>query len=413
MAETQIHSDNPVAPIARRRSPRVQIAGIVVILLVVFGTGVLVGQGRLRLISGGGMQDETGLPKTLDYSSINQLYDVLRQHYDGKLTETQILDGLKHGLASAPKDPYTQYFTATEAKTFNGELQGQSISGIGAELDQDANGNIVVMSPLPGQPADKAGVKAKDIIVTINGQSTAGMSANDAVNKIRGKKGSKVTLGIARGTQPLTFTITRDTIQIPTATSKILDNNVGYIQVSQFSDDTYSLVQKAVSDFQDHDVKKLVLDLRDNPGGEVTSAQDISSLWLADGATVEQEKRGSTVLDTLQATGTNPFKGMPTVVLIDGGSASASEITTLALKDNHAAYVIGQQSYGKGVVQQILPFSDGSELKVTVAKWYGPSGENINHKGIKPDQTATISDADSKAGTDTQLNAALTYLQSK
>ncbi|HEY4161365.1 MAG TPA: S41 family peptidase, partial [Candidatus Saccharimonadales bacterium] len=197
------------------------------------------------------------------------------------------------------------------------------------------------------------------------------------------------------------------------ATSKILDNNIGYIQVSQFSDDTYGLVQKAVSDFRSHGVKKIVLDLRDDPGGEVSSAQNIASLWLPAGNTVEQERRGSTVVDTVQTTGTDPFKGMPTVVLVNGGSASASEITALALRDNKAATIIGQQSYGKGVVQNVIPFSDGSELKVTIAKWYAPNGENINHKGITPNQVVKISDADAKAGTDTQLNAAVSYLNSK
>jgi carboxyl-terminal processing protease len=388
-------------------------AGVAVGVLVVFSLGVLVGDGRLRLMPRSHFASETGLPATLDYSSLNQLYDQLRENYDGKLTQAQIIDGLKHGLADAPKDPYTEYFSPGEAQTFNSDLQGQSISGIGAQLDQDAQGNVIIMSPLPGQPADRAGVQAKDIIASINGQSTAGMSVSDAVGKIRGKKGTKVTLVVVRGSQQLTFTITRDTIQIPTATSKILDGNVGYLQVSQFSNDTYELVQKAVQNFQQHGTKKLVLDLRDNPGGEVESAQDIASLWLPSGTTIEQEKRGSAVIDTLQSTGVDPFKGMPTVVLVDGGSASASEITALALHDNKAATIMGEQSYGKGVVQSVIPFSDGSELKVTIAKWYAPNGENINHKGITPDQVVKLSDSDAKASNDTQLNAALAYLQSK
>ena len=248
---------------------------------------------------------------------------------------------------------------------------------------------------------------------SINGQSTSGMTINDAVDKIRGKQGTTVTLGIIRGSQQLTFTITRDTVQIPTATYKILSGNVGYIQVSQFSDGTYSLVQQAVHNFQQNGVKKIVLDLRDDPGGEVTTAQNIASLWLPGGATIETEKRGSTVLDTLQATDLDPLKGMPTVVLVDGGSASASEITALALRDNKAATIIGEQSYGKGVVQSVIPFSDGSELKVTIAKWYGPDGESINHKGITPNQVVQLTAADAQANNDTQLNAALTYLQSK
>lgn len=387
-------------------------AGFVLGVVVIFSLGVLVGDGRLRVTPQSQYGNVTGLPRTLDYSSLNQIYDTLRENYDGKLSENQVLDGLKHGLAESTKDPYTQYFTPDEAKAFNGDLQGISLTGIGAQLDQDQNGNIIVMSPIDGSPAAAAGVKAKDIILTINGASTAGMSVNDAVSKIRGPKGTKVTLGILRGgNQQLTITITRDTINVPTATSKILDGNIGYLQVSQFSSDTFDLVQKAVDSFQQNGVKKVVLDLRDNPGGEVDSAQDISSLWLAQGTLIEQEKRGNTVVDSLKSTGDDPLKGMSTVVLVNGGSASAAEITTLALHDNHAAYVIGEKSYGKGVVQSVIPFSDGSELKVTIAKWYGPNGENIHHKGITPDQVVK-EPTDATADNDPQLQAAQAYLAS-
>ncbi len=388
--------------------------GIVASVLVVFGAGVLVGDGRLRITPRNDFSDQTGLPRTLDYASVNQIYNALRQNYDGKLTQSQILDGLKHGLAQAANDPYTEYFTASEAKAFNGELEGISLTGIGAQLDQDTAGNVVVMSPLNGSPAAAAGLLAKDVIVSINGQSTAGMSINDAVDKIRGPKGSKVTLQVLRGgSQQLNFTITRDIITVPTATSKILAGNIGYLQISQFSSDTFDLVKQAVTSFQQAGVKKVVLDLRDNPGGEVDSAQAISSLWLPKGSTVEQEKRGNEVVASYAATGTDPLQGMPTVVLVNAGSASAAEITALALHDNHAATIMGEKSYGKGVVQQVIPFSDGSELKVTIAKWYSPNGTNINHKGITPDQTVALSDADAKAGNDTQLQAAEAYLQSK
>lgn len=389
-----------------------QRAGLGAGAVVIFLLGMLTGNGHLRL-SGSGLTSETGLPRSLSYASVNQIYDSLRQNYDGKLSESQILDGLKHGLAQATGDPYTEYFTPQEAKAFNGQLEGISLTGIGAQLDQDADGHIVVMSPIDGSPAAAAGLKAKDIIITINGQSTAGMSVNDAVNKIRGPKGSKVMLGVLRsGDQALNLTITRDTISVPTATGKILDNNIGYLQVSQFSSDTFSLVQQAVSNFQQHGVKKVVLDLRDDPGGEVDTAQNISSLWLPNKTLIMQEKRGSTVVDSYRATGDDPLHGMSTVVLVNNGSASAAEITALALHDNHAAYVIGEKSYGKGVVQSVIPFADGSELKVTIAKWYSPSGASINKKGITPDQTVKLS-SDATADNDNQLNAALDYLKAK
>jgi len=396
------------------RSPRaVKTASIALGVAVIFSLGVLTGNGHLRLTGGSPYHGETGLPRTLNYTSLNQLYDTLRANYDGTLTEQQILDGLKHGLADSANDPYTEYFTAKEAKDFNGQLQGISLTGIGAQLDKDADGNIVVMSPIDGSPAAAAGIKAKDIIASINGQTTSGMSLNEAVGKIRGPKGSKVTLVVIRGGQQLTFTITRDTISVPTATGKILDDNIGYLQVSQFSDDTYGLVQQAVAKFQQAGVKKVILDLRDDPGGEVATAQDIASLWLKNGAIIEQEKRGTKVIDSYRATGTNPLMGMPTVVLVNPGSASASEITALALRDNKAAVIYGEKSYGKGVVQQVIPFSDGSELKVTIAKWYSPNGTSINHKGITPNKTVKQTDEDTSNGVDTQLQAAQDYLQNQ
>ena len=404
----------------RLRAKRTVYVGAVVIgVVVVFGLGVLTGDGRLRLVPVGQFKAVSGLPSTLDYASVNQVYDTLRQNYNGKLTESQVLDGLKHGLAESTGDPYTQYFTPKEAKAFMGDLDGQTLTGIGAQLDEDQQGNVVVMAPLEGSPAAKAGVKAKDIIASINGESTAGMSLNTAVSKIRGKKGTTVTLGLIRGQQPFSLTITRDTVSVPNATGKILDGTIGYIQVSQFSDgdqqgnnSSFTLVQQQVVKFKAAGVKKIILDLRDNPGGEVDSAKNIASLWLPKNALIEAERRGNTVVDSDSATGNNPLLGMPTVVLVNAGSASASEITTLALRDHKAAYVIGEKSYGKGVVQSVIPFADGSQLKVTIAKWYSPNGTNINHKGIVPDQIVK-EPSDATADNDAQLQAAEKYLANK
>ena len=380
------------------------------IAAVLFGSGVLVGQGKLG-VGGSAYTSQTRLPKNLGFSEINQVYQTLRNNYDGDLTQQQVIDGLKHGLAQSTKDPYTVFFTAAEAYAFNSELQG-TISGVGAQLELNQDGNVVVVAPLAGSPAEAAGLRAKDIIVTVDGKSTSGMTVNDAVLKIRGKKGSSVTLGVVRNiTAPLTFKITRNTIQIPTAVSKILDGNIGYLQVSQFSDDTDRLVNQAVTDFQAKGVKKVILDLRDNPGGEVTTAIQLSSLWLKQGDLIVEQRRGTTVVDSRYANDTNSLHGLKTVVLVNGGSASASEITTLALRDHGADYVIGEKTYGKGVVQQLIPFSDGSSLKVTVARWYSPKGTNVNHNGITPDKVVTPSDEDYKNNNDVQLKAAEAWLQ--
>ncbi|HXE10262.1 MAG TPA: S41 family peptidase [Verrucomicrobiae bacterium] len=391
-----------------RRQKWLKRGTAVLVLAVIFGVGYGFGDGTIswhqhNAVSG-------NLPNKLDYSSVNEVYKSLKANYDGKLTETQLEDGLKHGLAASTNDPYTVYFTPKEAKDFNNELNN-SFSGIGAQLGQDSDKNLEVIAPISGLPADKAGIKAGDLITSINGTSTSGMSVDDAVNRIRGPKGSKVTLQVVRDkSQTLSFTITRNDITLPSVNTKTLDGNIGYIQITSFADDTASLAQKAATSFQNQHVKGIVLDLRDDPGGLLDAAVKVSSLWLPQGTNILQEKRGNEVVNSYSALGGDTLHGIPTVVLINDGSASASEITAGALHDNNAAYLIGEKSYGKGVVQQLINFKDGSQLKVTVASWYRPDGQNINHKGITPDKTVKISDTDTKAGNDTQLQAAESYL---
>lgn len=382
--------------------------GFVLLILgvFIFGLGINIGNGSIRLSS---KKSETGLPAQLDYASVNKVYQAIKENYDGKLTASQMTDGLKHGLAEATNDPYTEYFTADEAKKFEGELNN-SFSGIGAELGQDTDKNIIIIAPISGFPADKAGLKAQDIIASIDGKTTSGMSVDEAVSMIRGKKGTTVKLVVVRDkSQTLTFTITRDNIQVPSVDSKVLDNNIGYLHISSFSSDTAEQAEKQAADLKSKGVKGIILDMRDNPGGLLDAAIKVSSLWLPVGKDIVSEK--GTIGDTdHRSTGNDILNGMPTVVLINKGTASAAEITAGALHDNKVATIIGEKSYGKGVVQQLINFDDGSELKVTVASWYRPNGANINHKGIDPDQTVTISDDDAKAGTDTQLQAAQDYL---
>lgn len=388
----------------------VKVIGVVILVVIIFELGINVGNGRISL-SGSGQNHN--LSNKLNYSSVNQVYNDLRTQYDGKLTTTQLLDGLKTGLANATNDPYTEYFNPSQAKAFNNELEG-SFSGIGAELGEDSNGNIEVIAPLADTPAAKAGLQPKDIIVAINGKNTSGMSIDTAVDDIRGASGSKVTLSIVRnGNQQLNFTITRANITVPSVNYKILSGNIGYMQITQFSNDTSGLAQKAAQAFQQANVKGIVLDLRNNPGGLVSAAVNVSSLWLPVGQMIMEEKTGNTVDQVYQSTGNDLLHGIPTVVLINAGSASAAEITTGALHDDGAAYVIGVKSYGKGVVQQIDNLTGGAELKVTIASWYRPNGQNINHKGITPDQTVQLTEAQASAGQDTQEAAAITWLDQR
>lgn len=385
-----------------------RIAAGTAVAVVIFALGIGVGDGRIAILPG---SLNGGLPNTLNYASVNQVYQLLKQKYDGNLTETQLLDGMKEGLAQSTGDPYTEYFTSSQAKQFSDQLNN-AFSGIGAELGADSSGDVEIIAPIAGTPAANAGLKPKDVITTINGASAAGLSPDAAVNKIRGPAGTKVTLGILRGgTQQLSFTITRANITVPSVTTKILPGNIGYMQISTFADDTSNLANQAAQKFASQHVSGVILDLRDNPGGLVDAAVNVSSLWLPQGATIMQEKRGSQVVQNYYATGNDTLHGVPTVVLVNDGSASASEITSGALHDNNVAKIIGIKTYGKGVVQELDNLPGGAELKVTIASWYRPNGQNINHKGITPDQIVTLNDQDVKAGNDTQLNAAEAALQ--
>jgi carboxyl-terminal processing protease len=396
---------------------------VLLVVLLAFWMGSLYGSGRLTTPGASSNKSVSGLPEDLNYSSVESLYDTLRTNYDGKLTQEQVLSGLKKGLAESTGDPYTEYFTSKKAQEFLGQLNN-SFSGIGAELGKDADSNIIVVSPIAGFPADKAGLKAKDIITTINGNTTTNMSIDEAVSKIRGEKGTQVKLEVVRDrAQTLSFTITRDTIKIESVKSQILDGNIGYISISSFADDTGELTAKTAQEFKSKDVKGIILDLRGNPGGLLDQSVAVSSQWLPNGKTILQEKRGGkVVVKTYTSSGPGTLAGIPTVVLLDEGSASASEIVAGALRDNNAARIIGVKSYGKGVVQQTLCVqgfrkSDGNcsadMLKITVASWYRPNGQNINRQGISPDQEVKLNPEDVKAGKDAQKDAAVQYLQSK
>jgi len=349
------------------------------------------------------------LPNNLDYSSVNQVYQQLKKKYDGKISVDQLVLGLKKGLVEAAGDPYTTYMDATTAKDFNEQLNG-SFSGIGAELGKEGN-NIVVISPLSGFPADKAGLKPKDVVIEIDGQDASGLSVDEAVHRIRGEKGTTVKLVVIRNSQErLEFSIIRDTITIPSVEHKIINNNIGYIKISRFADDTQDLTDKAANEFANKNLKGIIVDLRNNPGGYLNAAVDISGKWLRQGQVILQEKRSGKVIQTYRADNNGQFVGMPTVILLNEGSASASEIMAGALKDNKAATIIGVKSFGKGSVQEFSNFDNGDSLKVTIARWYTPAGKNIDKQGISPTTKIELTDADIKASKDPQIDAAIAVI---
>lgn len=403
MPET-VHT--PVAPESPKKKKRIgrwfKRLSLVLAAIFIFYVGVNVGNGRLTFTSQ--TNNQKNLPNRLDLSTVNEVYQSLKANFDGELDAQKLTDGLKQGMVKAAGDPYTEYLTADQYKTFNNELSG-SFTGIGAELNKDENDNIVIVAPISGFPAEKAGLKSGDMIVEIDGTSTVGMGLSEAVQKIRGPKDTQVKLKIVRDGQVQDYTITRQDISIPSVESKV-ENGVGYLTISRFGEDTTQLAEQAAQSFNQQNVKAVVLDVRGNPGGLLDAAVSVSSLWLPKGQTVLTERRDGIVTQTFKAEGGNVLAGIPTVVLIDGGSASASEIVAGALKDSGAATLVGEKSYGKGSVQQLIKLSGGGVLKVTIARWFTPAGKNIDKEGITPDTVVTINPNDIKAGQDPQMTAA-------
>lgn len=407
---------SPIIPVGNGSNKQkyasvLRVGGAIIVLAAVLFLGIGIGNGKVSFGSDAAFRKPIGNNGSgeLSYEGIDDVYGALKSEYDGNLETEKLEDGLKEGLVKAAGDPYTEYFTAEENKKFNEQIDG-SFEGIGAILGKEGE-TVTIISPIEGSPAEKVGVKAKDIISKIDGESALDLKLDEAVSKIRGKKGTVVKLELIRAGKPVEVEITRDVITIPSVKSEITADNIGILTINQFGKDTAELSEKAAIEFKAKNVKGVVLDMRGNPGGLLESAVQISSLWLPQGKTVLQEKRGDKVIKTYRATGDNPLLGVPTVVLLDGGSASASEITAGALKDNGAATIVGTKSYGKGSVQDVKQLAGGAALKVTIARWYTPNGRNIDKDGIEPDQKVEISDADAAASRDPQKDAALSKLK--
>ncbi|HMS23736.1 MAG TPA: S41 family peptidase [Candidatus Saccharibacteria bacterium] len=397
----------------KRQTRKVSLFSTVFIGALLFVAGWSIGsdQFNISLLNNNRIQTENDtLPSKLDYQSVNDVYDIIRKNYDGELKIEDVMNGLKNGLATATGDPYTEYLSEKEANDFDGELNG-AFSGIGAELSKE-NDLLVVVSPISGYPADKAGLMPKDVIAEINGDNTYDMTLTEAVEKIRGESGTEVELTILREDEDKqVISIKRENIKIPSVEWSMKEGNVGYIKISRFADDTADLTKQAASELKAKNATAIVLDLRGNPGGLLESSVEVSSIWLDKGQIVVEEKRGNTTVDVHKASGDNILGGLNTIVLIDEGSASASEIVAGALKDNNRAKLVGQDSYGKGSVQQLTPVSSGGLLKITVARWFTPNGRNIDKEGIAPDKRVNRGVKDIKANKDPQLDYAIDELQ--
>lgn len=344
---------------------------------------------------------------SLDLSSVQETYRQLKSNFDGELDDAALIEGANRGLVDAAGDRYTTFLNKEESTAFDNSLTGTIGGGVGIELNI-RNDQVTVIRVLADNPAAKAGILAGDVITTVNDESVEGLEVEQVVQKIRGEVGTTVKIGILRSGTAQTFTVTRAEVNNPSVYSSV-QNGVGILTITRFDSQTGSLARQAARSFTDQQVRSVVLDLRGNGGGFLTAAQDVAGIWL-DRKVVVSERANGKVVDELFSSSDPLLDGVPTVVLVDGGTASASEIVAGALQEYSVASLVGEQTFGKGSVQQLIPLTAGGQLKVTIARWFTPKGKNISETGIVPDVKIERTAEDLNAGRDPQLNAALTQL---
>ncbi|MDO8650204.1 MAG: S41 family peptidase [Candidatus Berkelbacteria bacterium] len=364
---------------------------LVIALFLVLGAGYVLGT------------TVTNGRQKLDLNQFWQVYDIINNRYVGSMDQSKASEGAVAGLVQSLGDPFSMYLPAQARKDLDNELKGE-FEGIGAELTQK-DGLITIVAPLDGSPASNAGLKAKDIILKIGEESTSGLLLDEAVSKIRGPKGTTVTLEIARPkvSDPIKLTITRDAIHVKSVDSKMLDGNIGFIEIRQFGDDTVDLVKEGVAELAKSNPKAVIIDLRNDPGGYLDAVAPIAGQFIAPNVVVkERYKDGRT--DLIRSTDVPVMPDTPLFILVNGGSASAAEILAGALQDYKRATLVGQKTFGKGSVQDIIPLKAGAALRLTIAEWLTPNDRQISKKGIDPD---VVVEGDKKPDSDPVLAKAI------
>lgn len=401
----------------KERYIQVVISGIIAVVL--FATGFMVGKGR----------DGSAIPpqflnatstEGVDFKPFWTAWSLLDEKFVGSSSTTAIsneskLWGAIQGLAASYGDPYTVFFPPVESKSFEEEISG-SFGGVGMEIAQ-SDGVLTVVAPLKGTPAEAAGVRAGDKIIMIGEKSALKMSSDEAISIIRGEVGTPVTVTFQRNgvKEPLVKTMIRDNIEIPTIKTKLLPEGVFVIELYSFSATSPNLFRGALREFVDSGSDKLVLDLRNNPGGYLEAALDMASWFLPAGKVVVTEDFGGNREDhEYRSKGYDVFTDqLKFAVLINEGSASASEILAGALREYDKATLVGENTFGKGSVQELVPVTGETSLKITVAHWFTPSGKSISNGGLAPDIEVKLTAENTKDGNDPVLNAAVKYLLSK
>lgn len=344
-----------------------------------------------------------------DIEKINQALELISESYVEKIDRNKLVEGAISGMVNTLEDPYSVYMNKETANQFEQSLDS-SFEGIGAEVSME-DGKVTIVAPFKDSPAEKAGLKPNDQILSVDGESLSGLDLFEAVLKIRGEKGSVVTLEVERPgvNDILKVDVTRDTIPLETVYSSIKDyqgKKIGYIEITSFSEDTATDFETQLKDLEDQNIAGLVIDVRGNPGGYLQSVEEILKLFITKETPYVQIEDRNGEKERFYSSLTEK-KSYPITVLIDKGSASASEILAGAMKEAGGYQLIGETSFGKGTVQQAIPFDDGSNIKLTLFKWLTPNGNWIHEKGIEP--TVEVKQPDYFYVSPLQLEESLVY----
>ena len=346
----------------------------------------------------------TNTTSSVNWSALDEVYNKLAASYNGEISESEVIEGAKKGLTEALGDKYTVYMSAEEAEDFYDDLHGNVGAGIGVEMGL-RDGYVRVLRTLPDNPARKAGILAGDILYKVDGEEVYSLSTEEIAKKVRGEAGSEVTVTVVRDGEEKSFTMKREEINNVSAYVEY-SGSTAIVTVTRFDSDTGTMVQGFAKEFAGKGVKKVILDLRGNGGGYVSAAKDLLSLWIDNDVILLQKSRHFGNSEEKSSSGKATLADMKTVVLVNGSTASASEIVAGALQDYGKATVVGEKTYGKGVVQQLYDLSGGTVLKVTTAEWYTPKDRSINGEGITPDVEVERTYEDINAMKDPQMDKA-------
>jgi carboxyl-terminal processing protease len=386
------------------RSRIVKTMGSAVLVLVLFGAGFLTG--NMHAVTSaqgesGGQTDVAGV--------INEVYNLLRSEYIDPVDAEAALTGALSGMLGSLNDPFSSYMTPESFERSNEELEGQ-IQGIGVVIrTNEESGVVEVVSVLEGSPAQEAGVLSGDIFHAINGELAAEMNQDELASKVRGPEGTEVAITFARGDELIDLVITRKRITIPNVESEIVGDNIAYIRLNQFSSNARAELDRALEELDVNSRAGLIFDMRDNPGGLLSSAIDVASAFVPSGPIVT-EWFSETEQQVFEATGDYANITVPIVVLVNEGSASGSELVAGAIQDTGVATLIGERTFGKGTVQTWHQLSNGGGVRITIARWITPGGRWIHERGIVPSTLVLWNPRDYDDPRDPQLDAAIEAL---